>query len=203
MVAAVAVCGCLASCAGHTSGSANPASTVQSRSSSSRPAAVVVPPPAPSTTIDSGSLPQTRVLPTTTDPAFVAGQAALWSAIVHDDAALATSFFFPLSAYLQVKAIAHPDADWHQRLLAAYQRDIHTMHEQLAGYGSPATFRGLSIPTARATWVLPGQEYNRIGYWRVFGDALHFQVGSVEHTFPIYSLISWRGEWYVVHVAPP
>ena len=160
-------------------------------------------PPVASTTIDPGSLPQTRALPTTADPHFVAGVAALWSAIVHDDPALATPFFFPLSAYLQVKAIANPNADWHQRLLAAYQRDIHSMHEQLAASASTATLQGLSVRSAGATWVLPGQEYNRIGYWRVYGNALLYRVGSAEHSFPIYSLISWRGEWYIVHIAPP
>ena len=160
------------------------------------------------TTIDPGSLPQTRDLPTTGDPHFVAGVAALWSAIVNDDPALATPFFFPLAAYLQVKAIANPNTDWHQRLLAAYQRDIHTMHAQLvaslsAASASTATLQGLSVRSTAATWVLPGQEYNRIGYWRVYGNALVYRVGSVAHSFPIYSLISWRGEWYIVHIGPP
>ncbi len=155
------------------------------------------------TTIDPGSLPQTRDLPTTTDPHFAAGVAALWSAVVNDDPARATPFFFPLSAYLQVKAIADPNTDWHQRLLAAYQRDIHTMHVQLAASAPKATLEGLRVPSAGATWVLPGQEYNRLGYWRVYRDALVYRVGSVEHSFPIYSLISWRGEWYIVHIGPP
>jgi len=157
---------------------------------------------APTTTVDPGTLPQTRALPNTTDAHFRAGEAALWSAVVHDDPARAMPFFFPLSAYLQVKAISDPAADWHGRLVGAYQRDIHTMHAALGSAAGSARLLGLDVPP-EATWVLPGQEYNKLPYWRVFGDALRYQLGDTVHSLPVYSLISWRGEWYVVHVSPP
>jgi len=80
--------------------------------------------PAPtttSTTVDPGTLPQTTARPSGSDPAFLARMALLWQAVVTGDAPAALPAFFPEAAYLQVKAIANPDADWH--LADTYARD--------------------------------------------------------------------------------
>jgi len=69
--------------------------------------------------------------PTTTDPQFQAGVQAFWQAIVTDNPTVAMPFFFPLSAYLQVKAISNPASDWQQRLVGAYTQDIHSLHASL------------------------------------------------------------------------
>jgi len=60
---------------------------------------------------------------------------------------------------------------------------------------------GLDVPAARARWVEPGEEYNKIGYYRVFGSRLRYEVGGASSSFDVKSLISWRGEWYVVHLS--
>ncbi len=130
-----------------------------------------------------------------------AGGQVLWQAVVADDATPAMTFFFPLSAYRQVKDVKDPTADWQNRLVAAFGRDIHRLHGQL-GSGS-VTFVGLDVPSGQATWVQPGQEHNKIGYWRVYGSSLRYTVGGAARSMPIYSLISWRGTWYVVHLGPP
>jgi len=160
------------------------------------------------TTVDPGTLPQTRDHPGTTDAQFTAGVQALWQGIVADDPQQAMTFFFPLSAYLQVKAVNDPAHDWQSRLVAAYTRDIHALHAQVAKAGGTsgtdgATLVGLDVPDGAATWVNPGQEYNKLGYWRVYGSTLKYTVGGRTLSLPIYSLISWRGEWYVVHVTHP
>ncbi|MDP9002653.1 MAG: hypothetical protein M3O46_21395 [Myxococcota bacterium] len=111
------------------------------------------------------------------------------------------AFFFPLGAYQQVKDVAAPAVDWKHRLVAAYARDIHAMHARLAADGGRATFTAIDVPDARARWVEPGEEYNKIGYFRVFGSKLRYDEGGVGHTLDIKSLISWRGEWYVVHLS--
>ena len=56
------------------------------------------------------------------------------------------------------------------------------------------------MPDARARWVDPGEEYNKIGYYRVFGSRLRYEVDGAARSFDVKSLISWRGEWYVVHL---
>jgi len=154
--------------------------------------------------VDPGTLPQTRDRPRSSDPAFAARAKALWDAIVADDPDVATPAFFPVEAYKQVKAIASPEVDHKRRLLAAFARDIHRMHERLEagpGHASGATFVELDVPSERARWVDPGEESNKIGYWRVYGTKLRYQAAGRPSTFDVASLISWRGEWYVVHLA--
>jgi hypothetical protein len=127
----------------------------------------------------------------------------LWEAIVSDNPDRALPFFFPLGAYRQVKDVQRPEVDWRRRLIAAYARDIHMLHRRLqreTGDPTAATFVGLEVPATRARWVEPGEEYNKIGYYRVFGSQLKFNVDETTMSFAIKSLISWRGSWYVVHL---
>jgi hypothetical protein len=99
--------------------------------------------------------------------------------------------------------VKDPAADWQNRLVAAFGHDVRRLHDQLGSDATLARFVGLDVPSGRATWVQPGQEHNKIGYWRVYGTTLRYTVGASTKSLPIYSLISWRGVWYVVHVGPP
>ncbi|HEV2993462.1 MAG TPA: hypothetical protein VG012_03530 [Acidimicrobiia bacterium] len=157
-------------------------------------------PPTTTTTVDPGTLPQTMDMPTTTSPQFQAGLAGFWQAIVTDNPAPAMPFFFPLSAYVQVKAISNPASDWLQRLVAAYQTDIHSLHRSLGAGAAAAQLTGIDVPNT-AQWVQPGAEYNKGSYWRVYSSQVHYTVGGQAGSFTIASMISWRGEWYIVHLA--
>ncbi len=154
------------------------------------------------TTVDPGTLPQTHTLPSTADPVFQAHVQALWAAIVADDPALALPFFFPRAAYLHVKTLANPGADYQNRLIAYFNLDIHAAHRLLGADAPAAQLGALAVPTARAVWVPPGAEANRIPYYRVYGTRLQYTEGGRSRSFGIFSLISWRGEWYVVHLGP-
>jgi hypothetical protein len=155
----------------------------------------------PEAGVDPATLPQTRDKPRASGAPFEARVAALWQAIVDDDPDRAMPFFFPLGAYQQVKAIAEPERDWKRRLVAAYARDIHALHASLGSSAQRAAFARIEVPEARARWVEPGEEYNKIGYYRVFGTKLVYTVDQKERTIDVTSLISWRGEWYVVHLS--
>jgi hypothetical protein len=109
-------------------------------------------------------------------------------------------FFFPLAAYQQVKDVSDPGSDWKHRLVAAYGRDVHALHARLGADATRATFVGIDVPDAHARWVDPGEEYNKIGYFRVFSSRLRYTVDGEARSFEVKSLISWRGEWYVVHL---
>jgi hypothetical protein len=150
--------------------------------------------------VDPATLPQTRERPREGDP-FQARAKVLWDAIVADDPELALPFFFPLPAYEQVKAIANPETDWKHRLVTSYRRDIHRLHETLGSRASEAKLVELEVATERAHWVEPGVEGNKIGYWRVYGSKLRYQTERGAASIDVRSLISWRGEWYVVHLA--
>ena len=158
--------------------------------------------PAPTTTtVDPGMLPQTDAQPTASGPRFDAGVQALWQAIAKDDPSAGQPFFFPRSAYLQVKAISDPAGDYQNRLLANYADDIHALHAQLGADASRAQFAGIDVSDDQAVWVTPGQEYNQLPNWRVYGTRVRYTLSGQARSFAVASLISWRGEWYVVHLS--
>jgi hypothetical protein len=157
--------------------------------------------PTPADARDPSLLPQTHDTPRPSGAAFDSRVAALWSAIVHDTPDTATSAFFPLGAYQQVKDVADPAADYNRRLLAAYRHDIHALHARLGDAAEKAALVALDVPEGRARWVEPGEEWNKIGYFRLFDSKLRYVVDGAPHTFDVKSLISWRGEWYVVHLS--
>lgn len=152
---------------------------------------------------DGGLLPQTKAKPVASGKVFDGNVQLLWDAIVSGDPQLADPFFFPLAAYIQVKGIADPVHDYDTRLIYAFDTDLLSYHRQLVKMGGKPELVGLSVPESRAEWILPGAEYNKGSYWRVYGSELKFSLNGVDHEFPIFSLISWRGVWYVVHVGPP
>ncbi|MGD0678980.1 MAG: hypothetical protein ABSC94_26545 [Polyangiaceae bacterium] len=144
---------------------------------------------------------QTDDRPATSGAAFDSRVTSLWGAIVYDEPQRAMPFFFPLSAYEKVKNVANPARDWQFRLVAAYERDIHALHEQLGESSARATLVALDVPGDRVRWVEPGKEWNRLGYFRVFGSKLRYEADGKAGTIDVKSLISWRGDWYVVHLS--
>jgi hypothetical protein len=122
----------------------------------------------------------------------------LLDAIVRDDPAAARPFFFPLAAYRQVKAIQQPDQDWQKRLVAAFERDIHALATSVP---RDATFVSYDVPAKGPHWVDPGREWNKLGYYRVFGTRLRYVANGKAGWIPIKSMISWRGRWYIVHLS--
>jgi hypothetical protein len=150
--------------------------------------------------VDPGTLAQTKDKPEASGAAFDARVAALWDAIVNDDPERAMPFFFPLTAYEQVKAITNAGSDWRRRLVTAYKRDIHALHKRLGDHATDAKFIRVEVPQDRAKWVEPNEEWNKLGYYRVYGTRLVYEIEGKERSVEITSLISWRGEWYVVHL---
>ena len=149
---------------------------------------------------DPGTLPQTKDKPEAAGAPFDARTAALWEGILKDEPERAMPFFFPLSAYEQVKAIPNAGSDWRRRLVAAYKRDVHALHKRLGEHAAEAKLLRAEVPQDRARWVEPNEESNKLGYYRVYGARLVYEVEGKERSFELTSLISWRGEWYVVHL---
>jgi hypothetical protein len=137
-----------------------------------------------------------------TDSRFFQEQARkLFDAIVADDPGLARSFFFPVVAYEQVKDVKNPARDWQHRLIAAFERQVHEYHRLLGKRRAEARFLRLEVPEERAEWMKPGREGNRVGYFRVLRSRLFYaDADGKERSLEVTSLISWRGEWYLVHL---
>lgn len=125
----------------------------------------------------------------------------LFRAIQTDDPKVAMPAFFPVVAYEQVKAIPKPAADWNARLVSAFERDIHAAHKELGNGAMSATVVGMDVPEEKSKWMPPGSEGNKLGYYRVLGSKLRYlDGGGGAKAVEVMSLISWRGEWYVVHL---
>jgi len=184
---------------GTTTTSAAPTTAPSAPTTSTTPAATTTTTVASGT--DPGALPQTDERPTASGATFTAGVDGLWEAIRQDKPELALPFFFPKSAYLQVKAISDPAGDYQNRLIANYEEDIHALHAQLGAHAANAQYVGISVPDDQAVFVQPGEESNKGSYWRVYGTTMQYQVDGQTGSFPVTSMISWRGEWYVVHLA--
>ncbi len=193
-------------------GSRAPTAPTRARSTSSPPARSARVPTKPAatvtasdgavnrTTVGLGALPQTDAEPVSDDPQFLAEMDGLWQAIVGDSSTPALSAFFPVAAYLQLKTIAGAGDDYQDRLVHDYALDIAAAHA-LLGPGAPgATLVGVNVPSQDAHWVQPGVCDNDVGYFEVPNSRLVYQEDGQIRSTGIASMISWRGEWYVVHL---
>lgn len=146
-------------------------------------------------------LPQTDARPSLQSAVYDRHLRLLSEAILRDDPQLARPFFFPMQAYEQVKAIEKPGRDWQVRLWKNFVRDVHEYHRLLGANPERATIEKLEVREAGARWMKPQSEGNKLGYYRVTQSRL---VGRKADGRPlgldVTSMISWRGEWYVVHL---
>jgi hypothetical protein len=144
---------------------------------------------------------QTEDRPKRDSPAFRRRLELLWQAIVTDDPTVAERVFFPVIAYEQVKGIEKPAADWKHRLWKNFARDVHEYHKKLGSDSKAARFIGLDLNEDRVKWMKPGEEGNKLGYHRVTRSKIRYADAAGEaRTLELTSLISWRGEWFVVHL---
>jgi hypothetical protein len=150
---------------------------------------------------DGTPLPQTEEKPSVTSERFKRRMQRLADSILSGSADQARAAFFPLEAYAQVKDVQKPERDYRYRLLAHFDRDVAEYRKALGKEAEGAVFLGVDVPEARAQWMKPGKEGNRLGYYRVLRSTLRFRLASGrERSFELTSMISWRGEWYVVHL---
>ena len=204
--------GCCVACGGSVGAGtkARPVNATVSRSPEPKPAtSTPVPsvthaetpsrPPSPSAlpvAPGAGRLAQTSAFPTVKSAAFKNAMHDLWLAVTTGQPRLAFPAFFPEAAYAQVKAIASPQSDWQYRLWYDFTLDVAAAH-QLVGRG--AKFVKVIVANEDAAWVSPGYCYNSTGYWHLPGARVVYRQGSQLRSFGIASLISWRGDWYVIH----
>jgi hypothetical protein len=165
----------------------------QTRSSPAPARARVVSPPA-------GSLPQTHVYPSDRSERFMARMASLWAGIVNDSLAPALPAFFPKGAYVQLKAIASASSDWRERLVHDYRIDIDAAHALLGSSAARAQLIAVNATSSYGHWVSPGVCDNGIGYYEMPNARIVYRLDGQTRSFGIASMISWRGEWYVVHL---
>lgn len=185
------------------SASATPPPTAPSPTQSPQPTQPPAPkPPSPSAlpvAPGAGRLRQTHAFPSTKTTAFRDAMADLWLAVTTGKPRFALPAFFPEAAYKQVKAIASPESDWRNRLWYDFTLDVAAVHALLGKNAKNARLITVIVPAGYAAWVSPGGCYNNVGYWHVPGARVVYRQDGQLRSFGIASLISWRGDWYVVH----
>jgi hypothetical protein len=215
LAAAAAVLAALAGCSAGATASAGPKATTTpvsaihqaSPSASKSPAPTPTPTPThtpkpqpsalPVGPANAGALAQTSVLPKTSGTAFNNAVHDLWLAVTTGDPDYAKPAFFPEKAYEQVKAIADPESDWQGRLWLDFTLDLAAVHKLVK---PGATLVKVTAPTQYEQWIPAGACYNSTGYWHLPGSRLVYREGGVTHSFGIASFISWRGDWYLIHL---
>lgn len=187
-----------------TPSAGGPAPTAAERSAPSVPTAGAAGQPAVAADLFDAAgnpLPQTEDRPSAQSPALERRLELLVRAIAEDKPEVALPSFFPVEAYSQVKAIAKPAQDWKRRLVAAFERNIHEYHRQLGADAPSLRLLRIEIPEPKVKWMKPGAEGNRVGYFRVLRSKLFVaNAEGAEKALEVTSMISWRGEWYVVHL---
>jgi len=158
---------------------------------------IITPPP---TTTDLGALPQTGAFPTTTGPIFTSNIEALWNGISTGTVQDALRAFFPEAAYVQLKAISSAQSDFTGRLVAEFGKDVSAAHRLLGSDAAAAKFVGVDVDAAYAHWVPAATCYNDVGYFELPNSRIVYSINGNINSFGIASMISWRGEWYVVHL---
>jgi hypothetical protein len=146
---------------------------------------------------NAGALPQTQAMPQTGSAAFSHAIHDFWLAVTTGNPNYAKPAFFPEKAYEQVKAIAEPDSDWQGRLWYDFALDLAAVRPLI---GKNAKLLRIVVPVQYAVWVPPGACYNNVGYWHAPGSRVVYEQGGVTRSFGIASFISWRGDWYLIHL---
>ncbi len=122
----------------------------------------------------------------------------LFDAIVRGKPELADDFFFPREPFLELKDVADP-SKYHAGLLRSYHLNVKELHDQRRSWDG-ATFRSFELGSP-PRWVKPGEEWNRIGYYRTFSAKLRYEVSGASRTLEVHTIISWDGHWFVTHLA--
>jgi hypothetical protein len=125
--------------------------------------------------------------------------AHLLEAVAKNEPALADDFFFPKAPFIPLKDVADPGRYFDQ-LLATYHRDVAALRAERKDWSGVA-FVSFDLGTP-PTWVAPGKEYNKIGYFRTFGGKLRYRAGDKTKEINVSTIISWGGRWYVTHLSP-
>jgi hypothetical protein len=156
--------------------------------------------PSTTTTTGPGALPQTGAFPSTSDPSFTAKMEDLWNGVSGGTSQSTVPAFLPEAAYIQLKAIGNAQADYTGRLVTEYEDDVIAAHALLRSSASAASLISVNVDSGFSHWVPPGTCYNRVGYFEVPNSRIVYAADGQVSSFGIASMISWRGEWYIVHL---
>jgi len=154
-------------------------------------------PPAPPPK-DADYDPANKAKPPTDSEELQARARGLFDAIVQNNAALGEDLWFPKEPFLILKDIKEPGKYWDQ-LHRAYAHDIEKLHKKRKSWEG-AEFEKFE-PGSAPKWVKPGEEGNKIGYFRTVKGNLVYKADGKSHKMEVRVIISWQKRWYITHLS--
>jgi hypothetical protein len=139
-----------------------------------------------------------KVLPPLESEELTARARGLFEAIVNDDPARGEPFWFPKEPFIPLKDVKGPDKYW-DNLHRTFERDVHALHKKRKSWEG-ATFESFEVGST-PKWVPPGDEANKIGYYRSFRGKLRYRIEGKPSTIEVHTIISWQGKWYITHLS--
>ncbi|WP_437670901.1 hypothetical protein [Sorangium sp. So ce131] len=121
----------------------------------------------------------------------------LFDAIVKNEPALADPFWFPKEPFIPLKDVKDPGKYW-DNLHAAYVNDVKATHRKRKSWEG-ARFVGFEVGST-PKWVPPGDEVNKIGYFRSLHGKLKYEIDGKPASLDVHTIISWQGRWYITHL---
>lgn len=122
---------------------------------------------------------------------------ALFDAIAKNEPKVADPFWFPKEPFIPLKDIKDPGKYWEQ-LHRTYAADVRALHKKRKSWDG-ATFVRFDVGS-KPKWVKPGDEANKIGYYRSFHGSLRYAIDGKEHTIDVHTVITWQGRWHITHL---
>jgi hypothetical protein len=138
-----------------------------------------------------------RILPPLATDELTERARGLFQAIVRDDPALGEPLWFPREPFIPLKDVKGPERYW-ENLHSTYVLDIHALHRKRKSWDG-AEFVGF-VTGSTPKWVKPGDEVNKIGYYRSFRGKLRYRIDSQVYSIEVHTIISWQGKWYITHL---
>lgn len=153
---------------------------------------------APSPPKDADYDPANKARPPVDSEELQARARSLFDAIVQNKPPLAEDLWFPRDPFLILKDIKDPGKYWDQ-LHRTYAKDIDKLHKKRKGWEG-AEFVKFE-PGSPPKWVKPGEEGNKIGYFRTVKGNLVYTMEGKTHKMEVRVMISWQKRWYITHLS--
>ena len=148
---------------------------------------------------DAGSLLATEdALPSSIAPDLADRSRHLVEAIAKDDPLLAQDFVFPRDAYAASHDRSDASSVWDKRVLAAFGRDIHTLHKRIKN-SSHAAFIAFELGHEVQQIQPKPKDFNR-PLWRAKHSKITISIDGKTDRIDVAEMMGWRGAWYVTRL---
>lgn len=139
-----------------------------------------------------------KILPPQTSDELQARAKLLFEAITKNEPSVGDPFWFPKEPFIPLKDVKDPGKYW-ENLHKAYANDIAKLHRKRKSWEG-AEFKRFDLGSA-PKWVPPGDEANKIGYYRSFRGKLRYELDGTNYSFEVHTVISWQGRWFITHLS--